>query len=140
MARTPSKQMVPLSELINWRHYAGAAVNLFALTVFAAGLTTFVSACGRYRRRTIGIVGAFYFVQIMVKVAGLARMELNWLFKFTFMGAYWPQVIAVESMKPAPNEAWQLSLQYNSLLLGGAVLCFIAAAVVFHRRDLPAPM
>ncbi len=135
-----SKEMVPLSELTQPRFYTHAALNLFCLTVFTAALAAFVSACGRYRWRTIGIVGGFYLIQIIVKVAGLSAAPLQWLFRFTFLGAYWPQVIAVEAMKPAPNDTWTLSLQYNGILLGLAVVCFVVACVVFHRRDLPAPL
>jgi hypothetical protein len=79
-------------------------------------------------------------VQIIIKIAGLAAKDLNWLFNFTFMGAYWPQVIAVEAMKAAPNDAWLLTLKYNGLLMGLGAACFLAAAAVFHRRDLPAPL
>ncbi|NIP84663.1 MAG: hypothetical protein GTO03_03545, partial [Planctomycetales bacterium] len=113
---------VPLADLVQPQDYALSAVNLFALTVFAAGLTTLVSAGGCYRRLTVGLVGGFYVVQIILKVAGLTAGELEWLFYTTFLGAYWPQVIAVEAMRPPPNEVWWLSLKYNGLLLGGAAL------------------
>jgi ABC-2 type transport system permease protein len=134
------KEMVPLSEITRPHFYVHSALNLFCLTVFTAALATFISACGRYRWRTIGIVGGFYVIQIIVKVAGLSAEPLQWLFRFTFLGAYWPQVLAVQAMKPAPNDAWALSLQYNGILLGLAYVCFVAAGVVFHRRDLPAPL
>ncbi|NIL98929.1 MAG: ABC transporter permease subunit [Planctomycetales bacterium] len=133
-------KVVPLSDLVRPGDYSLSAVNLFALTVFSAALTTLVSAGGRYRRLTIGIIGGFYVVQVILKVAGLAASELDWLFYTTFLGAYWPQVIAVEAMQAPPNDVWWLSLKYNGLLLGGAAVCYLAAAVVFHRRDIPAPL
>ena len=134
------KETVPLSTLIDSSHYVYAAVNLFSFTVFTAAVATVVSACGRYRWRTIGIAGGFLIVQIIIKMLGLAARELNWVFRFTYLGAYWPQVIAVEAMKPLPNRVWELSWQYNGILLGAAIACYIAAAVIFHRRDLPAPL
>ena len=130
------KSTVPLHTLLDSRDYIPSAINLFCLTLFAAALTALVSACGRYRWRTIGLVGGFYLVQIMIKVAGLMASHLDWLFYLTFLGAYWPQRLAVA----APEDVARLSLQYNGVLLGGAVAGYLLAAVIFSRRDLPAPL
>ncbi len=131
---------VPLADLIDARPYWFGAFNLFSLTVLAAAIATLVSACGRYRWRTIGIMGGFYFIQIIMKVAALAAEHLDWLFYGTFMGAYWPQILAVEAAKEMPNAAWSLTLQYNGILLGIAAICLVAAGLIFQRRDLPAPL
>lgn len=132
---------VPLSELVQPGKYVWCAMSLFSLTVFTAGLTTLVSSCGRYRRVTVGIVGAFYVVQVILKVAAkIAAEEIPWLSYTTFLGAYWPQRIAAEAMKAAPNDAWELAARYNGPLIGGAVACYAAAAIIFSRRDLPAPL
>lgn len=134
-------RIVPMSSLTQPSYYVYSVVNLFALTVFTAGLTTLVSACGRYRWRTIGIVGGFYVVQIVVKaLASMSGEDWSWLYKVTFLGAYWPQVLATKALQPDSGQAWTLSLQYNGLLLGLAAACFIAADFIFRRRDLPAPV
>jgi ABC-2 type transport system permease protein len=130
-----SRVVVPLTARVDSRDFVPAAVNLFSLTVFAAAGTTLISACDRYRWRTLGIAGGFYILQIILKMVGNAAAPWKWCFYVTFLGAYWPQVLALES-----EQAWSLSLRYNGLLLGGAAACYLAAAVVFSRRDLPAPM
>jgi ABC-2 type transport system permease protein len=128
-------QNVPLTQLVAYREFLPAAINLFSLTVLVGGYTTLISACDRFRWRTIGIAGSFTLIQIVMKMAGLAARDLQWLFQFTFLGAYWPQTLAL-----AGSRTWDLSLQYNGTLLGIAVFCFLAAAVIFSRRDLPAPL
>ena len=127
-------ERVLLSELVT-SDYIHSAINLFSLTLFVIGLTTLVSACGRYRWRTIGLVGGFYIVQIIFKMCGLASTELKAFYYFTFLGAYWPQALAVEE-----ENLLAMALRYNGILLGGGVLFLVAAAVVFRRRDLPAPL
>ncbi|MCE9544768.1 MAG: ABC transporter permease [Planctomycetia bacterium] len=126
---------VPLAGLVSCREYVPSALNLFCLTVFAAGITTLISACDRYRWRTLGIAGGFYAVEILLKMLGLAFSQLKWLFYFTFLGSYWPQ-----SMALAGRRAWLMSLQYDGILLGSAAVCYVFAALVFARRDLPAPL
>ncbi len=136
-----SAKVVPMSSLTQPSYYGFSVFNLFALTVFTAGLATLVSSCGRYRWRTIGIMGGFYVVQIVVKaMASMSSEQWSWLYKLTFLGAYWPQVLATEAMQPESDAAWRLSFQYNGILLGLAAVCFIAASIIFHRRDLPAPV
>ena len=129
------KQLVLLSKLVQYRDFIPSAVNLFSLTVLMAGYTTLVSACDRFRWRTLGIAGSFTLIQIVMKMAGLATIHLQWLFRFTFLGAYWPQALAL-----AGDRVWELSWRYNGVLLGLALLCYLAAAVIFNDRDLPAPL
>jgi len=128
-------QDVPLTQLVTYREFIPAAVNLFSLTVLMGGYTTLISACDRFRWRTIGIAGSFTLIQIVMKMAGLAAIQLQWLFNFTFLGAYWPQTLAL-----AGSRTWELSLQYNGILLGVAAMGYLAAAAIFSRRDLPAPL
>jgi hypothetical protein len=54
---------------------------------------------------------------------------------FTFLGAYQPQILVTDH-----ERAWQLSASYNGILLGLGLLAYFAAAVIFSRRDLPAPL
>ena len=71
--------MIPLEEAIPPRVFVPPALNLFAMTVFLAGLTTMVSAGSNYRSRTIGIVGGFYAVSMVVKIVGRMVPGWHWL-------------------------------------------------------------
>lgn len=115
------------------------ALNVFALMFFLAGLTTMVSAGDNYRWRTIGVVGAFYFIQLIVKV--VARL-VDWaqaMMYFTFLGAFEPQRLVVDAWL-SPDAGWQTVWQYTGALVGLGLLAYVAAAIVFCRRDLPAPL
>ena len=71
----------------------------------------------------------------------------NWLGNLSFLIAYKPQ-----SMVASPNAAWSLLAYRNGsvagLGIGGQVVvlitlgvaCYLAGAVVFSRRDIPAPL
>jgi ABC-2 type transport system permease protein len=120
---------------VDARAFAPAAGNLFALTFFTAGLATLASSWDRYRWRTIGLVVSVYLVAFIMKVMGRMVESLEWLLYFTFHGAYQPQL-----MVTAPERAWELSLQLNGVLIGLGLAAYVLAAVIFCRRDLPAPL
>ena len=130
----------PLSELVSAADYLPAAVSLFALTLFAAGLTTLVSSVQTSRKQTIGLVGSFYLLQVVMKVVGLTSTH-KWIFKATFLGAYWPQkIVAQPEAIEVLGGSVSMGLFYNGILIGGGLACLVAAFVVFARRDLPAPL
>jgi len=144
--------LVPISKKVDARVYGVAAANLFALGVFLAGFATLVSSCDRYRWRTIGIVSAFFVVQMIIKVAAISADELHGLVYFTFMGAYEPQQFVSLGIH-VPQDVWSLVLTdeqgrwigvgplgCNAVLVGTGLASYTAAALVFTRRDLPAPL
>ena len=111
------------------------AVNLFGLGTFLAGVTTLVSACDRYRGRTIGIVGSFYVLQLVVELIGRtveACRPLRWV---TFFAAYQQPRLVTE-----PDRLVYLLGWYTLILVGLGLVCYFLAAVIFCRRDLPAPL
>lgn len=115
--------------------YVPAALNLFFLTFFVAGASTLVSSLDRYRWRSVGIVGSFYLVQMIMKLTGRMVPDFDGLIRASFLGAYEPQLMVAE-----PARAWALSLTHDGplLLLGAAA--YAAATFIFTRRDLPAPI
>ena len=123
------------------------AINLFALGAFLAGLTTMISAPMNYRARTIGVVGGFYAVSMVVKIVGRMVPGLHWLAYTTFFTAFEPQWLVGESQAawklwiPKGSDAWTLGgLGYDAVLVGLGLAAYLVASVIFYRRDLPAPL
>ncbi len=143
---------VPMSTKVDPHDMWPAAVNLFALGFFLAGLSTLISALDCYRWRTIGIVAAIYVVQLIMKIVGLASDRFAWLLNFTFFTAYDPERFVSVAVN-TPGDAWRLVLTNDQghwaglaplgldlLLIGMGLVAYLAATVIFSRRDLPAPM
>lgn len=145
-------RIVSMSSKVDSRDMWPAAVNLFALGFFLAGLSSLVSSTDRYRWRTIGIVAAVYVVQLIMKIVGLASEQLRWLLKFSFFTAYDPERFVSVAVN-TPHDAWRLvihdqqgswvglgPLSCDFLLLGMGVAAYAGSALIFCRRDLPAPV
>jgi ABC-2 type transport system permease protein len=143
---------VPMRDRVQPRYFIPGALNLFCLGCAVAGISTLVSACDRYRWRTIGIVVAFYVLNLITKIVGMAIDGLEWMRDLSLFAAYEPQKFIAYAVRQ-PEFAWSLTvvdsegtfvdlgpLGYNLILLGLASLAYVAAGVVFHRRDLPAPL
>ncbi len=143
---------IPLSEKVNANDFLPATVNLFALGVCVAGVTTFLSACDRYRWRTIGLASGLFVLQMIVKLGAMAIPEFKWLNYGTIFTAYNPQVI-VELAVRSPDTVWNLVMRspsgeflslgpvgHDLVLIGIGLVGYVAAAIIFQRRDLPAPL
>ena len=74
------------------------------------------------------------------------------MLRLTFFSAYEPVAFTMAAVKD-PDSAWRFlaktshgilpdlgPLGYDSVLVGLGLLGFLAAAVIFCRRDLPAPL
>jgi ABC-2 type transport system permease protein len=146
------KVEVPMRDKVEARFFLPGAFNLFCLGVALAGISTLASACDRYRWRTIGAVVAFFVLSLICKIVGLAFERFAVLRDLSLFTAYEPQKFIAYAVRQ-PEFAWSLTivdsqqqfvelgpLGYNLILLGVAVLTYAAAGVVFHRRDLPAPL
>lgn len=124
-----------------------AAVNLLAVGIFLAGATTLVSACDSYRWRTIAAVGGFYVLAVVLKIVARASDRFDALAYCSFFSAFEPQVLVAQ---PEGAWAWRFvnaqgqaafgGLAYLTVLVGCGLAAYLAAAVVFARRDLPAPL
>jgi ABC-2 type transport system permease protein len=115
--------------------YIPPTVNVFGLGLAMAGISALVSSFDRYRWRTIGIMGAFYAVAVVLKV--IARMAPGWE-RLGWLSVFWP--FEPQRMVAASDVAWRLALQYNAPLVVVGLIGYIAGAIVFCRRDLPAPL
>jgi ABC-2 type transport system permease protein len=150
--RKAEKVLVPMRERTEPRYFLAGAVNLLCLGVALAGFSTLVSACDRYRWRTIGIVVGTYIVMLIFKLLGQAIDEVAWMQQLSLFTAYEPQkFISVAANEPSLN--WSLlvpatghnhttlgPLGANLILLAIGAASYLAAGIVFHKRDLPAPL
>ncbi len=111
-----------------------ATINLFCMIFCFTAITTLVSSWGRDRWTTIGIAGGFFIFSLIVKL--IARMWPNGkrLFALSFLSAYEPQRLIL-----MPDGTGRTALQYDLTLLGIGLACYVAAAVIFNRRDIPGP-
>ena len=149
----PGKSItVPMRERVSAMDLLPGAVNLFCFGVCWAGLATLVSACDRYRWRTIGIVSSFFVLQMIMKIAGLAVDWLRPLLSLSIFTAYEPQKFVSIAVN-MPEQTWALLLRdsdgrvidtgplgYNLILLGIGLAAYLLAGAIFHKRDLPAPL
>ncbi|MDY0165009.1 MAG: ABC transporter permease subunit [Thermoguttaceae bacterium] len=142
----------PLADKVNPAHLVPAAFNLFSLGFFLAGLSTLMSSWDRYRWRTIGLVVGIYIVQLTLKIVGLASDQLAWFRRVSFFTAYEPTRF-VSTAVYHPESTWSILLRdeagrwtapgplgYNLILLGMGAAAYLAATIIFHRRDVPAPL
>jgi ABC-2 type transport system permease protein len=139
-------QTITLDQPAEFRLFIPAALNLFAITVFLAGLSTMISSLTNYRARTIGIVGGFYAVSMVLKIIGRAAKGWEWLTYTSFFTPFEPQALVgvrsrAWSFWTESGDSFTLGgLGYDSILIGLGLAFYVVAAVVFWRRDLPAPL
>jgi ABC-2 type transport system permease protein len=104
------------------------------MTFCFTAVTTLVSSWGRDRWATVGVAGGFFIFSLIVKL--IARMWVNGkrLFALSFLSAFEPQELIL-----MPDATGHAALRYNLTLLGLGLACYVVAAVVFNRRDIPGP-
>lgn len=142
----------PMSEKADTRQMLPAAINLGALGVFLLAFTTLMSSWDRHRWRTIGIVATAWVVMLVVKAIGMAVEDFRWMSYLSFFTPFSPEWAVYVGMNH-PEATWQFTslrgvgeashltpLAYNVILLAMAIACYVAAAVIFAKRDLPAPL
>ncbi len=112
-----------------------AAANLFAFAFCLSGLTTAASAWGRYRWKSIGLICTLLIVQKIIEIVAKAVKPYAWIERLTFFTLYRPAKLVID-----PENAWPLAWQYCGALVAIGLAGYLLAAIVFHRRDLPAPL
>ena len=107
--------------------------NLFAMTFCLTGVATLISSFNRDRWRTIALSGGFFVVSLILKI--ILRMWPGgwWLHYLTFLSLFQPQELILLS-----GESDSPAMRYDLTLLGLGVIAYVAAGVVFWRRDIPA--
>jgi ABC-2 type transport system permease protein len=146
----PIQEQVPLSDRVDVRTYAASTFHLFAFGFFLLGLSSMLSAVGRYRPRTVGTVVGIYVAQLVMFGLGKATEKLDWLLQITFFSCYKPQKMTSIATSEGLAAPWSLTsvtpeamlppLAYPLILLALGLCFYIVASVRFTRRDLPAPL
>ncbi len=117
-----------------WR-FVPAVANVFGLMVCMAGIAACVSAADSHRWRSVGIMCGFYVAAILAKLVGRLSGSLGWVGYLSVLNAYEPQQLVGGG--PA---AWELLARYDGILLGLGLAAYGVGALIFSRRDLPAPL
>ena len=125
----------PWSAEISAGRFAPAVLNTFGLMVCMAGVAGLVSSVSSHRSRTIGVMCGFYVISLLAKLVGRMSDRLAWVGWLSVFGAYEPQRLVAGTA-----ESWWILAGYNSVLLGVGLAAYALGAVVFARRDLPAPL
>lgn len=137
----------PLYKGVPTTLFLAPTASLFALMFCLGGMTALVSSFDNLRWRTIGIMAGCYVLSTVMTLISQISDQWSWLGRFSFLTAYKPQRMVAE-----PDLAWSL-IEYRGraivgLGLGGQVMvlvafgaaCYAAGAVVFNRREIPAPL
>jgi ABC-2 type transport system permease protein len=125
----------PWSGTVSPARFVPAVANVFGLMVCMAGLAAAVSAADSHRWRTVGILCGFYVFSILAKLVGRLSTGFGWVGYLSVLNAYEPQRLV-----SGTPEAWSLLARYDGVLLGVGLVAYLVGAVIFARRDLPAPL
>ncbi|MFM8892937.1 MAG: ABC transporter permease subunit [Planctomycetia bacterium] len=125
----------PWAGTVDPMRFAPAAANVFGLMVCLAGISACVSAVDNYRWRTVGILCGFYVFSLLAKLVGRLSNTFWWVGYASFLQAYEPQRLVGD-----PVESWRLLAEYDVVLVGVGIAAYVLGAILFARRDLPAPL
>jgi ABC-2 type transport system permease protein len=113
-----------------------ALLAVGGLLFAVSGYTLWISSCGRFRWRVMGIAVIVTLVQFLVNVIAQLWSPLKSLSMFTVFQYYQPQQIILD---PRWFGAWT-TWRNLGVLAGVGVFGYVLALVTFCRRDLPAPL
>jgi ABC-type transport system involved in multi-copper enzyme maturation permease subunit len=122
-----------------WTAVGPAIVNFLVLGVFQLGAATLVGALARTRALAVAIVIGFYVIELALMIVSRIAPSANWLGYATYMTLYEPTKLSIGVARD-PAAYWPLFWQYNLGLLGLGLALLAAAAALFCRRDVPAPL
>jgi beta-exotoxin I transport system permease protein len=115
--------------------YIPPTLNVLALGFAIAGISAFASSLDRYRSRTVGIMGAFYAIAVVLKVVG--RMAPSWE-PVGYASVFW--VFEPQKLLANHDGVWRVTAEFNLPLVAVGLMSYVLGGIVFCRRDLPAPL
>jgi ABC-2 type transport system permease protein len=113
-----------------------ALASVAALLIAVSGSTLWLSACGRFRNRVLGLAVFLTLAQFLIHVIGqlwapIGRLRLATLFYY-----YQPQPMILQADWYQQAAVWQRL----AVLLAVGLVGYVLALITFLRRDLPAPL
>ncbi len=146
-------EVVPMSSEVSAKQFWPGIVNLFSLAFFLTAISAWCSAWDRYRWRTLGLVGGFYFANALVKMLALSSEKYASL-RFANVFGFYEPALAIQHVDTQSNQQFfdilirsqtgeliGLGPALNNLvLLAIGVALLVWGAAIFNRRDLPAPV
>jgi ABC-2 type transport system permease protein len=124
---------VTLEKPVSPGQFAPGVWNLAAMVFCLSGITCLVSSWVADRWRAIFLTIGVFLVSFILELVGRMWPAGGWLRYVSFLAAFQPQQLILYKQ----SGAWA-ALRPTVVLLGLGVACYVAAAVVFWRRDIPA--
>jgi ABC-2 type transport system permease protein len=124
-----SQQVDPLA-------FLPALLMVGALLFAVSGYTLWLSSCGRFRWRVMGLAVMVTLIQFLVNVIAQLWLPLKRLSAFTVFQYYQPQQVILDPRWYAAPATWQ----NLGVLAGVGAVGYVLALWTFCRRDLPAPL
>ena len=150
-AKETESTWIPMRDRVAVAMFLPAVMNFFALGFFLSGFSALMSSWDQYRWRTLGLIAAFYVLQIALEIGSLSTPKLEWMAWFTVLTAYDPAMLTCAAVDQ-PESLWRWGiydangefkawsgLARNGVLVGLGMVCYIGGAWIFTKRDLPAP-
>jgi ABC-2 type transport system permease protein len=109
------------------------AVNLLCMTFCLAGITTLLSSWDHDRWRTMWLAGGFFVLSAILKMISRLWQAGEWLKYLSFLTAFEPQKLILQP------DGWPQFARYNGSLLAAGLIAYLAAFLIFIRRDIPVP-
>lgn len=145
----PETVTVSMREKVDPALFTASVLNLFAFGFFMLGISSLASSWDRYRWRTIGTVIAVYVLQSVMYGLGKSAEALSWLEHATFLTCYRPQKLTMISAEEGISALWRWRpiegevlgpMMFPTILIVLGGVAYLLAALIFRRRDLPAPL
>jgi ABC-2 type transport system permease protein len=139
--------MFPQEHQPSAKLFIAPSFSYFGLGVCLCGMSMLFSSWENQRWKSIGWMGAWFAGSLIVNLVGRLSDRLHWVYYGSFLSAYKPQVLVAH-----PEDAWTILRfqlgQFDGfgigsqpwLLLGIGMMCFVTGAIVFNRREIPAPL
>jgi ABC-2 type transport system permease protein len=121
---------------IDPRVFLAAQLNVGLFLFAVGGFTMAISAAGCSRNRVLGIAVIAALVQFLVNVLGQLWSRMEPLRPLTLFYYYQPQPMILHAEWYTESAVW-LRL---AVLAAVGVVGYVAALVIFSRRDVPAPL
>jgi ABC-2 type transport system permease protein len=143
---TAGMRSTTVYEQVSAARYIAPTLNLFGLMVCMGGISALASSWDSQRWRTIGLVAGWYVISAALAILGQISDRWSWVGYASFLSAFKPQKMVAQS-----SAAWTLlfhTAEHTAVGLGGlqlvligiGLVCYAAGAVVFVRREIPAPI